>query len=135
MTVTPVGANNLQQTQNAPAPTQNALSTSSNPCAIRAFEPPAWRPHLKLTLGVIMSTLATYLQISNNLPKWQKLTAAQPDVKQATAYYEANIGSVKTPADLVNNYRTLFLCVECVWPRGSGLCKSTFSEGAATRHE
>jgi len=52
-----------------------------------------------------MSTLATYLQISNNLPKRQKLTAAQPDVKQATAYYEANIGSVKTPADLVNNYR------------------------------
>ena len=52
-----------------------------------------------------MTTLTTYLQISNNLTKWQNLTAAQPDVKQQTAYYEANIGSVKTPADLINNYR------------------------------
>ncbi len=52
-----------------------------------------------------MSTLATYLRISNNLPKWQKLTAEQTDVKQATAYYKANIGSVKTPADLVKNYK------------------------------
>ena len=51
------------------------------------------------------STLATYLQISNNLSKWQTLTASQPDVKQQTAYYKANIGSVKTPADLVNNYK------------------------------
>ena len=52
-----------------------------------------------------MSTLATYLQISNNLPKWQKLTASEPDVKQQTKYYQENIGKVKTPADLVNNFR------------------------------
>jgi hypothetical protein len=52
-----------------------------------------------------ISTLGSFLQISNNLTKWQKLTAAQPEVKQATSYYLANIGSVKTPADLVNNYR------------------------------
>jgi hypothetical protein len=52
-----------------------------------------------------MSTLATYLQISNNLPKWQKLTSSEPDVKQQTKYYQENIGKVKTPADLVNNYR------------------------------
>ena len=45
------------------------------------------------------------MQISNNLSKWQTLTASQPDVKAQTAYYKANIGSVKTPADLVNNYR------------------------------
>jgi len=55
--------------------------------------------------GVTMSTLATYLQISNNLPKWQKLTASEPDIKQATKYYQENIGKVKTPAGLVNNYR------------------------------
>ena len=56
-------------------------------------------------LKMTASTLSTYLQISNNLTKWQNLTASQPEVQQQTAYYQANIGKVKTPADLVNNYR------------------------------
>jgi hypothetical protein len=51
------------------------------------------------------STLATYLQISNNMAKWQNLTAAEPLVKAQTEYYQKNIGSIKTPSDLVNNYR------------------------------
>ena len=51
------------------------------------------------------STLSTYLQVTNNMTKWQTLTSSQPAVKQATDYYEANIGNVKTPADLVNNYQ------------------------------
>lgn len=51
------------------------------------------------------STLSSYLQITNNLPKYQTLTASEPMVKAQTAYYQANIGSVKTPSDLVNNYR------------------------------
>lgn len=53
----------------------------------------------------MVSTLGTYLQVSNNLAKWQKITASQPATEQQTAYYQANIGSVKTPADLVKNYR------------------------------
>jgi len=53
----------------------------------------------------MISTLGQYLQISNNLGKWQKLTASQADVAQQTKYYQANIGNVKTPADLVNNFR------------------------------
>jgi hypothetical protein len=53
----------------------------------------------------MVSTLSTYLQISNNETKWQNLTESQPTVVQQTDYYKANIGSVKTPADLVNNYR------------------------------
>ncbi len=53
----------------------------------------------------MVSTLSTYLQIANNETTWQNLTASQPEVAQQTAYYEANIGSVKTPADLVNNYQ------------------------------
>ena len=65
----------------------------------------ARRRLLKLIFGVTMSTLATYLQISNNLPKWQKMTASQPNVTQQTKYYQENIGKVKTPADLVNNFR------------------------------
>ena len=35
------------------------------------------------------------------------MTAAEPAVKTATAYYEANIGSVKSVSDLVRNYRLL----------------------------
>ena len=35
------------------------------------------------------------------------MTAAEPAVKTATAYYEANIGSVKSIRDLIGNYRLL----------------------------
>ncbi len=35
------------------------------------------------------------------------MTAAEPAVKTATAYYEANIDSVKSVSDLVGNYRLL----------------------------
>jgi hypothetical protein len=35
------------------------------------------------------------------------MTAAEPAVKSATAYYEANIGSVASIQDLVSNYRLL----------------------------
>lgn len=51
------------------------------------------------------STLATYLQITTNMARYQKLTEAEPLVQSQTEYYQANIGSVKTPSDLVNNYR------------------------------
>lgn len=51
------------------------------------------------------STLATYLQISNNMAKWQNIKAAEPMIKAQTDYYQKNIGSVKKPSDLVNNFR------------------------------
>ncbi len=51
------------------------------------------------------STLSAYLQITNNQTKWQTITSSQPMVKQATKYYQDNIGKVKTPDDLINNYR------------------------------
>jgi hypothetical protein len=35
------------------------------------------------------------------------MTAAEPTVKSATAYYEANIGGVTSIRDLVGNYRLL----------------------------
>jgi hypothetical protein len=35
------------------------------------------------------------------------MTAAEPAVKTASAYYEANIGSVQSIQDLVGNYRLL----------------------------
>ena len=53
------------------------------------------------------STTTAYLAVSQNLSRYQAMTAAEPAVKTATAYYEANIGSVKSIQDLVGNYRLL----------------------------
>jgi Protein of unknown function (DUF1217) len=53
------------------------------------------------------STTSAYLAVSQNLPRYQAMTAAEPAVKSATAYYEANIGSVTSIKDFVGNYRLL----------------------------
>jgi hypothetical protein len=53
------------------------------------------------------TTTSTYLAVSQNLARYQSMTAEQPDVTAATAYYKANIGSVKSASELVNNYRPL----------------------------
>lgn len=52
-----------------------------------------------------MSTFTDYLTIANNLTRYQTMTADDPTVAQATKYYQANIDSVKTVDDLVNNPR------------------------------
>jgi hypothetical protein len=53
------------------------------------------------------SATSAYLAVSQNLPRFQAMTAAEPAVKTATAYYEANIGSVTSIQDFVGNYRLL----------------------------
>lgn len=53
------------------------------------------------------TTTAAFLSVSQNLARYQAMTAGEPAVKTATAYYEANIGSVKSIHDLVSNYRLL----------------------------
>jgi hypothetical protein len=53
------------------------------------------------------STTTAFLAVSQNLSRYQAMTAAEPAVKTATAYYEANIGSVHSIKDLVGNYRLL----------------------------
>jgi hypothetical protein len=55
----------------------------------------------------MVSTTTAFLAVSQNLSRYQAMTAAEPAVKTATAYYEANIGSVKSISDLVGNYRLL----------------------------
>jgi hypothetical protein len=55
----------------------------------------------------LATTTSTYLSIQNNLARYQKMVANEPSVKTATAYYAANIGSVKSIKDLVGNYRLL----------------------------
>ena len=53
------------------------------------------------------STTTAFLAVSQNLTRYQAMTAVEPAVKTATAYYEANIGSVRSVSDLVGNYRLL----------------------------
>lgn len=51
------------------------------------------------------STFATYNYYANNSAKALEVQAADGQTKTETAYYEANIGKVKTVDDLVSNYR------------------------------
>jgi hypothetical protein len=51
------------------------------------------------------TTLSASQLVANHLSTWQQITASSPSVAQATKYYQANIGNVKTIADFVNNYR------------------------------
>ncbi len=53
------------------------------------------------------TTTSAYLAVSHNLSRYQAMTAAEPAVKSATAYYEANIGGVTSIKDFVDNYRLL----------------------------
>jgi hypothetical protein len=53
------------------------------------------------------TTTAAYLSVTQNLARYQAMTAAEPAVKSATAYYEANIGKVASIQDFVGNYRLL----------------------------
>jgi hypothetical protein len=53
------------------------------------------------------TTTADYLAVTQNLTRYQAMTAAEPAVKTATAYYNANIGKVTSVADFVGNYRLL----------------------------
>jgi hypothetical protein len=53
------------------------------------------------------TTTSTYLSIANNLPNAQAMTAKEPAVQTASAYYAANIGKVTSIDDFVGNYRLL----------------------------
>jgi hypothetical protein len=53
------------------------------------------------------TTTSQYLTVSQNLARYQAMTAAEPAVKSATAYYDANIGNVTSIKDFVGNYRLL----------------------------
>ena len=81
-----------------------------------------------------VSTLSTYLQVSNNMTKWENLTASEPAVKEATDYYKANIGNVKTPADLVKNYSLFSYAMTAyglgdMTSYGKGLIEKVLDEG------
>ena len=53
------------------------------------------------------TTTGAYLQVESSLSRYQTMTAAEPAVKTASAYYAANIGKVTSISAFVNNYRLL----------------------------
>lgn len=53
----------------------------------------------------MLTTLGSYELIANNMSQSLANTAKQPQVSADTAYYLANIGSVTSISDFVNNYR------------------------------
>jgi hypothetical protein len=55
----------------------------------------------------VTTTTGAYLQVENSLARYQTMTADEPAVKTATAYYEANIGKVTSVQQFVGNYRLL----------------------------
>lgn len=54
---------------------------------------------------MVQSTTSLYLAVSRNLPARQAATASRGDVKNATAYFLANIGRAATAKDLVDDKR------------------------------
>jgi Protein of unknown function (DUF1217) len=55
----------------------------------------------------VTTTTAAYLTVEQNLPRMQAMTADQPAVQTASAYYAANIGKVTSIDQFVGNYRLL----------------------------
>jgi hypothetical protein len=55
----------------------------------------------------VTTTTGAYLQVENNLSRYVTMTADEPAVKTAGAYYAANIGSVTSISQFVGNYRLL----------------------------
>ncbi len=71
-----------------------------------------------------MSTISTYLQISNNLSRWQAITASKPEVSIQTKYFQDNIGNVQTADDLINNPRLFNYAMDAF-----GLSNMSYAKG------
>jgi hypothetical protein len=76
----------------------------------------------------VLSTLASYQAITRNLTSSLASTAAEPTVQNATNYYLANIGKVKTVSDLVNNYQLFSYAMTAY-----GLGSMTYAKGMITK--
>ena len=66
--------------------------------------------------ALMTSTTAAYLAVNQNLARYQTMTAAEPAVKSATAYYEANIGNATSIQAFVGNYRLLSYATQRLRP-------------------
>ena len=65
------------------------------------------------------STTTAFLAVTQNLSRYQAMTAAEPAVKSATAYYEANIGSVSSDPGPRRQLSPVVLRPQRLWPRRS----------------
>ena len=76
----------------------------------------------------MISTSLGYHLYGNNLQQSLLSTAAQPVVTQSQAYYNANIGKVKSVSDLVNNYKLLSYATQAF-----GLSDMTYAKALLTK--
>ena len=76
----------------------------------------------------MLSTTAAYLSVAGNIARQQAATAAQPDVKTATANYLAAIGKVKTVSKFVNDYALFSYAMKAY-----GLADMTYAKGLMTK--
>jgi len=76
----------------------------------------------------MLSTTNYYEVISKNLSKSQAQTAAEPTVANATKYFQANIGNVKTISQLLSNSK-LYNYVMTAY----GLQDMTYAKGLVTK--
>lgn len=83
-----------------------------------------------------MSTFTDYLTIANNMRRYQAMTAADPLVAQATKYFQANIGNIKSADKFVSNTRifnyamTAFGLSDMTYARS--LIKQVLEQGTAS---
>jgi Protein of unknown function (DUF1217) len=79
------------------------------------------------------NTTTTYLSIVGNQARYQKLTAQQPAVKTAAAYYQAHIGKIQNVDQFVGNYRLLSYALQAYGLgdqiNNSALIKQVLSQG------
>ena len=76
----------------------------------------------------MISTSLGYHLYGNNLAQSLQRTASEGALTQARAYYNANIGGVKTVGDLVNNYRLLSYATQAF-----GLSDMTYAKALLTK--
>ena len=76
----------------------------------------------------MLSTTASYLAVSSNLTRMQTATAADPQVKNDTAYFLANIGKVTSVAAFVGNYRLFSYAMKAF-----GLEDMSYAKGLMTK--
>jgi hypothetical protein len=76
----------------------------------------------------MLSTTAYFQSITKNLTSSQAQTAKEPQVVAATKYFEANIGSVKSVSDLLNNSKLYNYVMNAF-----GLGDMTYAKGLITK--
>jgi hypothetical protein len=82
------------------------------------------------------NTTTSYLSIASHQARYQTLTAQQPALKTATAYYQANIGKVQNVDQFVGNYRLLSYALQAYGLgdqiHNTALIKQVLSQGTTS---